>query len=41
MSSEETEGASPQWGSHPHWAKGLWALGGLTVQHGGRAQNRP
>ena len=31
MSSEETEGASPQGGLHPPWAKGLWALGGLTV----------
>ena len=31
MSSEETEGASPQGGLHPLWAKGLWALGGLTV----------
>ena len=31
MSSEETEATSLQWGSHPHWAKGLWALGGLTV----------
>jgi hypothetical protein len=31
MSSEETERASPQWGSHSRWAKGLWALGGPTV----------
>jgi hypothetical protein len=31
MFSEETESASPQWGSHSHWAKGLWALGGSTV----------
>ena len=31
MSSEETEAASPPWGSHPHGVKGLWALGGLTV----------
>ena len=31
MSSEETEAASPPWGSHPHGAKGLWALGGLTI----------
>jgi hypothetical protein len=30
MFSEETESASPQWGSHSHWAKGLWALGGPT-----------
>ena len=28
MPSEEAEGASPPWGSHP-W--GLWALGGRTV----------
>jgi hypothetical protein len=34
MFSEETESASPQWGSHSHWAKGLWALGGLTVSTG-------
>ena len=31
MFSEGTEVASPPWGSHPHGAKGLWALGGLTV----------
>ena len=31
MSSEETEAASPPWGSHPRGAKGLWALGGLTI----------
>src|SRR5215472_1445459 len=31
MSCEETEAASPPWGSHPHGAKGLWALGGLTL----------
>src|SRR5215472_13151129 len=31
MSSEETEAASPPCGSHRHGAKGLWALGGLTV----------
>jgi hypothetical protein len=31
MSSEEMEDASPPWGSHPHGAKGLWALGGPTV----------
>jgi hypothetical protein len=31
MFSEETEAASPAWGSHLHGAKGLWALGGLTV----------
>ena len=31
MFSEETETASPPWGSHSHGAKGLWALGGLTV----------
>jgi hypothetical protein len=31
MFSEEAESASPQWGSHSHWAKGLWALGGPTV----------
>ena len=31
MSSEETEAASPPWGSHPQGAKGLWALGGLTL----------
>jgi hypothetical protein len=31
MPSEEAEGASPPWGSHPHGAKGLWALGGPTV----------
>ena len=31
MFSEETEVASPPWGSHLHGAKGLWALGGLTV----------
>ena len=31
MPSEEMEGASPPWGSHPHGAKGLWALGGPTV----------
>jgi hypothetical protein len=31
MFSEETEAVSPPWGSHPHGAKGLWALGGLTV----------
>src|SRR5215471_2505606 len=31
MFSEETEAASPPWGSHPHGAKGLWALGGLTL----------
>src|SRR5215472_10886011 len=32
MSSEETEAASPPWGLHRHGAKGLWALGGLTVR---------
>ena len=31
MFSEETEAASPPCGSHLHGAKGLWALGGLTV----------
>jgi len=31
MPSEEAEDASPPWGSHPHGAKGLWALGGPTV----------
>jgi hypothetical protein len=31
MFSEEAANASPQWGSHSHGAKGLWALGGLTV----------
>ena len=31
MSSEETEGASPQGGLHPLWAKGLWTLGGSIV----------
>jgi len=43
MSSEEMEGASPQWGSHSHWAKGLWALGGLTVstEVGHRTGHKP
>ena len=36
MPSEETEGASPPWGSHPHGAKGLWVLGGFHVSVGGR-----
>jgi hypothetical protein len=31
MSSEEAEGTSPQWGAYLHWAKGLWAPGGLTI----------
>ena len=31
MFSEEMEVASLPWGSHPHGAKGLWVLGGLTV----------
>ena len=31
MFSEEMEVASPPWGSHPQGAKGLWALGGLTL----------
>ena len=31
MSSEGTEGASPNAGKIPHLGKGLWALGGLTV----------
>ena len=31
MPSEEMEDAFPPWGSHPHGAKGLWALGGPTV----------
>lgn len=31
MFSEGTEAASPPRGTHPHGAKGLWALGGLTV----------
>src|SRR5215510_5594664 len=43
MSSEETEAASPPWGSHLHGAKGLWALGGLTVSTvvGHRADHKP
>jgi hypothetical protein len=41
MSSEETEGASPQCGSHPHWAKGTLGTWRTHRQHGGRAQNRP
>ena len=34
MFSEEMEVASLPWGSHPHGAKGLWALGGPTVSTG-------
>jgi hypothetical protein len=43
MSSEETEAASPPGGSHPHGAKGLWALGGLTVSTvlGHRIDHKP
>jgi len=29
MFSEETEAASPPWGSHPHGAKGLYEKAGL------------
>ena len=38
MPSEEMEGASPPWGSHPHGTLGTWRA---HRQHGGRAQNRP
>ena len=31
MPSEETKGASPQWSQNTYWAKGLWALSGLTI----------
>ena len=41
MSSEEMEGTSPQWGSHPHLRKGTLGLWRTHRQHGGRAQNRP
>jgi hypothetical protein len=38
MSSEETEGASPQWGHTRTGTLGTWRA---QRQHGGRAQNRP
>ena len=41
MPSEEMEGASPPWGSHPHGAKGTLGTWRAHGQHGGRAQNRP
>jgi hypothetical protein len=43
MSSEETETASPPWRSHLHGAKGLWALGGLTISTavGHRTDHKP
>jgi hypothetical protein len=41
MSSEEMEGTSPQWGSHPHLGKGTLGTWRTHRQHGGRAQYRP
>jgi len=41
MSSEEMEGTSSQWGSHPHSGKGTLGTWRTHRQHGGRAQNRP
>ena len=41
MSSEETEGASPQWEVTPALSKGTLGAWRAHRQHGGRAQNRP
>jgi len=37
MPSEEAEGASPPWGSHP-WGKGTLGTWRAHRQHGGRAR---
>ena len=40
MSSEETEGASPQWGSRPALSKGTLGTWWFHRQRGGRTQSR-